>query len=415
MGRTRDDDSDGRPDRVAEDEWNPDDEPAGEPRPDEEPVPRPELDADGLPPSRLVDPSRTATPALNLEPAPKWLIREGDTRFFQHVPSGQRLEVHETDEGGPDLFNVVGTDLQVRWDSDLQGYATRDGLPAPFDPPSTHPQINDHFLVRNREGETLPKSVTEESLRDRQRVHDAGVFLVRTDLLSGLDRRQDLDPDRLEDLRDSFGNAFPVDPVVLNGPDLQILDGDHRVEFAVTKNLPYLPVELHWPPTADRINDLSAYGHAHDRHGGHITQQQLRDRVEWGIDPASGTTTDAFNGQQHRVGRHATKFATDGAFVRALDHVRFSPEFEAERQFNEMINQARVAVTLPLEQIFGPGYRSEVEGWSRIGSKTWPIGNPSFSQPFQPTNFTDGVATAVFIRGGDGVYRLLTMYPDVKP
>lgn len=42
-----------------------------------------------------------------------------------------------------------------------------------------------------------------------------------------------------------------------------------------------------------RITELSRQGHSPQRHGTQVTDRQLTDRALWGIDPMTGTTTDA--------------------------------------------------------------------------------------------------------------------------
>jgi hypothetical protein len=56
----------------------------------------------------------------------------------------------------------------------------------------------------------------------------------------------------------------------------------------------------------------------------------VHDRSVLGVDPASGTTIDAFNGKTHKVPRTATSFASDNALVFAEDYVRSSAEFTAK-------------------------------------------------------------------------------------
>jgi hypothetical protein len=77
---------------------------------------------------------------------------------------------------------------------------------------------------------------------------------------------------------------------------------------------------------------LDLEGHAPIRHGGpnRVTDLQLEDRAVRGIDPASGTTFDAFNKfsdgspKPHKVGRNATAFTSDDALLQADDFARSS-------------------------------------------------------------------------------------------
>ena len=87
--------------------------------------------------------------------------------------------------------------------------------------------------------------------------------------------------------------------------------------------------------TVQRIAKLDLEGHAPIRHGGpnRVTDLQLEDRAVRGIDPASGTTFDAFNKfpdgspKPHKVERNATAFISDDALLQADDFARSSTQF----------------------------------------------------------------------------------------
>jgi hypothetical protein len=169
--------------------------------------------------------------------------------------------------------------------------------------------------------------------------------------------------------------------------------------------------------TTQRIAKLDAEGHAPIRHGGpnRVTDLQLEDRAVRGVDPASGTTFDAFNKfpdgspKPHKVGRNATAFDSDEALVHADDFARKSTQFE------QNIANARAngdlfvdPVELPLKDVFGPGYKDNVRGVTRLGSKNNPTGHVN-------TDFTNGTIKAIYRLDQDGNINLHTLYPNPKP
>ncbi|PCM44850.1 hypothetical protein CPA50_02110 [Marinobacter sp. ANT_B65] len=168
---------------------------------------------------------------------------------------------------------------------------------------------------------------------------------------------------------------------------------------------------------AQRVAELDLEGHAVVRHGGpsRVTDLQLEDRAVRGIDPASGTTFDAFNSARdgspklHKVGRNATAFTSDDALVHADDVARSS------RQFEENIATARAngdmfvdPVELPLTDVFGDNYKSNVRGVTRLGSKKNPTGHVD-------TDFTGGSVKAIYRLDQNGSVNLHTLYPNPKP
>ena len=165
------------------------------------------------------------------------------------------------------------------------------------------------------------------------------------------------------------------------------------------------------------VNRLLNEGHAIQRHGSpnRVTDLQLEDRAVRGIDPASGTTFDAFNKfpdgnpKPHKVGRNATAFTSDDALLQADDFARSSA------QFQQNIANARTngdifvdPVELPLRDVFGNNYRDYVRGVTRLGSKNNPTGHI-------PTNFTDGTIKAIYRLDQNGNVKLHTLYPNPKP
>jgi hypothetical protein len=156
---------------------------------------------------------------------------------------------------------------------------------------------------------------------------------------------------------------------------------------------------------AGRMAELEAQGHGPQRHEGQITEQQLEDRVLNGIDPVSGTTTDAFTGQPHKYGRHATKINSPEAFVQAEQELGDSAAFVAETAAAEAAGDDWAVVEMPLEEIFGPSYKDQVSGKTRLGSKNNPTGT-------QPTDFTDGTMKGVYKTSDTGQWNLHTLYPE---
>lgn len=169
--------------------------------------------------------------------------------------------------------------------------------------------------------------------------------------------------------------------------------------------------------TAQRIAKLDFEGHAPIRHGGpnRVTDLQLEDRAVRGIDPASGTTFDAFNKfpdgspKPHKVGRNATAFISDDALLQADDFARSSA------QFRQNIATARTngdifvdPVEIPLRDVFGSNYQDYVRGVTRVGSKNNPTG-------YVPTDFTDGSLKAIYRLDQNGNVKLHTLYPNPKP
>lgn len=168
---------------------------------------------------------------------------------------------------------------------------------------------------------------------------------------------------------------------------------------------------------AQRIEKLDLEGHAPVRHGGpnRVTDLQLEDRAVRGIDPASGTTFDAFNQfpdgspKPHKVGRNATAFISDDALLQADDFARSSTQFQqnvaAARANGDIFVDA---VELPLRDVFGSNYQNYVRGVTRLGSKNNPAGHIS-------TDFTDGTLKAIYRLDQSGNVKLHTLYPNPKP
>ena len=163
-----------------------------------------------------------------------------------------------------------------------------------------------------------------------------------------------------------------------------------------------------------RYASIEGQGHGPARHGAHITEQQLKDRAMYSIDPVTGTTTDAYrklpNGSPapHAPTRHATKIKTERGYVQGEDYMRNSQQYK-----DELARAAREGDTqlmpqgVPLKDIYGPNYRLEVDGITREGSANYPTGS-------KPTDLTDGTMKAIYRADGSGGWRLHTMYPEPK-
>jgi hypothetical protein len=167
-------------------------------------------------------------------------------------------------------------------------------------------------------------------------------------------------------------------------------------------------------PVRARIAELRRQGHAPQRHGHQVTDQQLSDRALWGIDPMTGTPTDGDHGGQHHYGRDATKFTSDEALVAAESFARSTQSFRDQENANKTSGETRIHIVEPLEKVFGPDYLDKVRGVRRGGTKAKPTGDPPGTMNPTATDFTDGTLLALFRKGPDGDYLLTTAYPRPK-
>jgi hypothetical protein len=133
-----------------------------------------------------------------------------------------------------------------------------------------------------------------------------------------------------------------------------------------------------------RIAALDEQGHAVSRHGEGVTEAQLVERA------LTGKRPDIPNDRpKNKFPRHATKFASNKALVRAEDAIRRSPEFRnAKSEETQGIGTVK-HVTIPLERALGQDYLKHVTGRSRRGSETNPNGTV-------PTNLRGGTANATY-------------------
>jgi hypothetical protein len=158
--------------------------------------------------------------------------------------------------------------------------------------------------------------------------------------------------------------------------------------------------------------ELRTEGHGPQRHGPHVTTQQLSARAIEKKDPMTDTTTDGVTGGTHQCGKHATKINSEEAFVQADEHLRSSPDFEANKKAANLTGDDRFVVERPLKEIYGADYRSSVSGITRHGTNSYPTGNPPGSAPPSATNFEDGTMKAIYQKNASGSWHTYTMYPE---
>ncbi len=119
----------------------------------------------------------------------------------------------------------------------------------------------------------------------------------------------------------------------------------------------------------ERFDELADQGHGPQRHEGVVTRQMLEDRVLRRIDPMTETRVDGVTGGTHRRVPIATRIKTQFNFVAAEAHIRRSPEYHAGREaaLHDPDNyDGRFEVSLPIEDVLGPDFRTKVEGVRRI-------------------------------------------------
>ncbi|QDC10931.1 hypothetical protein FHY55_17555 [Oceanicola sp. D3] len=177
-----------------------------------------------------------------------------------------------------------------------------------------------------------------------------------------------------------------------------ILTTSHRVERSAR----------YWRKRLGELARDVPGAHGPQRHEGAVTDQALRDRVTDGIDPMSGTTTDAVTGKKHAKVRVATKFNTEADYVRAYDHI-FT---ERSTQLHDSAARARYGgeksfeVDFPISDIFADGVNSRLKGYRRIG--------PRSSKKIELVDFEGGYIRAIFKFREDGTFGLYTMYANPR-
>ena len=159
---------------------------------------------------------------------------------------------------------------------------------------------------------------------------------------------------------------------------------------------------------ARRLRELEAEGHGPQRHEGQVTDQQLRDRVLHGHDPAQqgpDKTADAVTGGPHEPPRIASRFDTPEAMVAADDALRASDAFVAAEAIAREEGDGKLTVRLSLDQALPEALRAQVTGFARAAAGD--------TVPVRPVDFTDGRVQGVY-RWDDATSRWVThtIYPD---
>jgi hypothetical protein len=157
-----------------------------------------------------------------------------------------------------------------------------------------------------------------------------------------------------------------------------------------------------------RLRELEAEGHGPQRHEGQVTDQQLRDRVLHGHDPAQpgpDKTVDAVTGQRHEPPRIASRFDTPEAMVAADDALRASDAFAAAEAIAREEGDGKLTVRLSLDQALPKALRAQVTGFARAAAGD--------TVPIRPVDLTDGRVQGVY-HWDDATRRWITytIYPD---
>ncbi|MEW8026978.1 MAG: hypothetical protein AB2806_04480 [Candidatus Thiodiazotropha sp.] len=106
----------------------------------------------------------------------------------------------------------------------------------------------------------------------------------------------------------------------------------------------------------------------------------------------------------HLVGRNATRFKSNEAFVDAESYIRNSSQFDDALA---SATNRRFQVDIPAEKVLGSKYLEQIEGVTRLGSKKNPTG-------WQPTDLTDSVIRARYRIDVNGQINLTTMFPEPR-
>ncbi len=109
-----------------------------------------------------------------------------------------------------------------------------------------------------------------------------------------------------------------------------------------------------------QYDEIAKTGHPVQRHGEHISEQQLDDRAMYGKDPITGTTDDAYiknaDGTQkkHSYGKDATKFVGKDSLVQADNYIKNSQQFKDKLLAASSNGDDVFAVEgIKLEDVFG--------------------------------------------------------------
>lgn len=163
---------------------------------------------------------------------------------------------------------------------------------------------------------------------------------------------------------------------------------------------------------SQRFQELAGQGHGPQRHGPAVTEQQLDDRAIRGFDPVTGTQYDAYNTTPngspaiHKTGKTASKVLSEENYVKAENYIKNSQDFNNAVASADATSDPNAVIKVKLEDIYGPNYRNDVFGKTRVGPK-----NTGTSVE---TDFTDGTMKAVYTKTTTGEWNLKTMYPEPK-
>ncbi|HEY3506947.1 MAG TPA: hypothetical protein VGN37_29670 [Actinocatenispora sp.] len=148
-----------------------------------------------------------------------------------------------------------------------------------------------------------------------------------------------------------------------------------------------------------------AGGHP-DRHGGATTDRQLVDRLRYGHDPLTGKTVDWETGKRHRCGDHATAYRRDQALAWAEMCCYASRAGTSARETAERQGRRAFAAQVAACDVFGPGFRAELRGYSRDAASGIGIVR---------IDFPDNTIIRAHYRRDvpDGEWLLVTCFPDI--
>ncbi len=158
---------------------------------------------------------------------------------------------------------------------------------------------------------------------------------------------------------------------------------------------------------ANRFAELETQGHGPQRHEGAVTRQMLEDRVLRGVDPMTGTRTDGVTVRRHRRPSVASRITSEASFVAADSIIRRSPEYRAAREtalFDQDSGGGYFSVKLPIEDVLGQDYLSQVEGLRRDrGTAT-----------AASVDFAGGSVRATYRLDPGGEPVLITLFPEER-
>jgi hypothetical protein len=129
----------------------------------------------------------------------------------------------------------------------------------------------------------------------------------------------------------------------------------------------------------------------------------LEDRVLRGIDPVTGSRTDGITGRRHRRPRVASRKTSEASFVAADSVIRRSRESRAAREtalFDQGLSGGYFSVKLPIEDVLGRDYPSQVAGLRRVRGTSTVV----------DVDFWGGSVRAIYPLDPDGEPVLITLF-----